>query len=1511
MRAFFLFTFLAVLVTVALAWEKEDHEIFDLVGAIETSEGKGTTFYSWLDVPSTASTSEIAKAYRKKSMQLHPDKNPNDKKIHERFARLGVVSTILRNKESRDRYDFFYKNGVPVWRGTGYYYSRFRPGLGTVLTFLILVTSGFHYIAQKINYGNDVKRMERLVKEAQLAAWGTKLIPVEGQRKASCRVKVNVAAAVDDEGESVRKRYVDMVVDANHVYLLDPSGDMHLLDKSTVTPPTFSNTWFFALVKSLYQKAFERVAGAPKEVTPELESYDDDSTTASDAPGSGTVTPKEGKASGGKRKKATKKRNLWFIPVSNPNRQNASSLLNSCHHQTFPPLRYETSCLRHLWRVFLVGSDNSVQQYLYLGLPDISGLIADADVSEKCEPPALSQHSSFSDYYDENDISELIMQAPGKILFNIPNSSAIQPTNLVGTQLMRSIANPPRQPLPSSSETSKSSNSSKPFSRSNSNDSGTTIASSGSGRLMLPQQNQSGRSVLGKRRNRDSIDASAGPSKPAKFARPNPVEGDGWFSPYIISRSSSHQRQFNQLGLPYGVQFEIARIAAGDYAAIDMDGLAKLQGLSVVDAVPLIPGLFGQSSGTVLDNAFAKERAAKSPWAELHLEVENLAKDEFAGLGTSHESALDWFGGKVHFTAKLIVEGKNKTIPYKVVLKPPELGPSNRFARRWGSERFLTLGLSKDVLKKASESEQLIRFLQRPFILGNKVFRAFDAKDANVFLVCTNEIVEGGRVHPTRTTPGGFSLREFLAWHNALELNPKQTMAKWASRFALGRSNSAPVLRLEEDAISYIPDITSTSGDDMSDGAGLINKAGLRLIYNQYEMDSWPTAIQVRLGLLVMHPTDDNERPLACLRPSQIKVKHTNLEDPALRTVDLLRSSHTNTRCRLPVETIINLGENGVPASAFINLIETALVNAVTPLVTWEGPQAMEKLWWAVSRAGGVMSARMARQETVLARVKGYSERDSAELEDDDEEGIKDEPVSTAWWIDAISRCPSSLEETVMHLLDAGFNPRTCSVLRAKLEQVVNTCVKRCINSYRIDLPVGMSAMAFLICDELGVLEEGEFFLKTSHHNLQTRSGMPTDILLGPALITRHPCKLPTDVQKWTAVDRPELRHYTDVIVLSVKGSRRAADYLSGGDYDGDKGLVIWQPELVDKFVNADLRFSQEPPELREMQAYLLSGLRDMAVVGQYSNWHLNATYSLGYRHSETIRLAYMFCKTLDGAKTGLTVLPGRYKDDQKKYNKRPPEWKENADKKEGAPDTTNMLNLKRGRGLGTFIMDELCHHASKNQWGTTWGQELKAEIEGKFKTDAVHVVDGDLTAPWLEFEDKQKDKKEADGLRNSDIELLAKQILQKVDADSSELSEAKDAAMRLLKEVEDAVSRKSDLELIKEHVEGVHAKHKTKIRPNFSRLPIERRQDILRELSRDFATGPSGLRVSEEEAARLKASYAYLFDSDERQKKTTKWTRFPWDVAFGELCLIKTRASKDLKAVKSDFYEKMTIKVR
>lgn len=43
------------------------------IGLLWYYAGKGTTFYSWLDVPPTASLTEINKAYRKKSMQLQSD----------------------------------------------------------------------------------------------------------------------------------------------------------------------------------------------------------------------------------------------------------------------------------------------------------------------------------------------------------------------------------------------------------------------------------------------------------------------------------------------------------------------------------------------------------------------------------------------------------------------------------------------------------------------------------------------------------------------------------------------------------------------------------------------------------------------------------------------------------------------------------------------------------------------------------------------------------------------------------------------------------------------------------------------------------------------------------------------------------------------------------------------------------------------------------------------------------------------------------------------------------------------------------------------------------------------------------------------------------------------------------------------------------------------------------------------------------------------------------------------
>ena len=91
--------------------------------------------------------------------------------MHKRFERLGLIHSILRD-ERRDRYDHFLSNGFPKWRGTGYFYARFRPGLGLVLLLLVLVSVGVQYAVKLLNFRRDQARIDRLYRSALAAAWG-------------------------------------------------------------------------------------------------------------------------------------------------------------------------------------------------------------------------------------------------------------------------------------------------------------------------------------------------------------------------------------------------------------------------------------------------------------------------------------------------------------------------------------------------------------------------------------------------------------------------------------------------------------------------------------------------------------------------------------------------------------------------------------------------------------------------------------------------------------------------------------------------------------------------------------------------------------------------------------------------------------------------------------------------------------------------------------------------------------------------------------------------------------------------------------------------------------------------------------------------------------------------------------------------------------------------------------------------------------------------------------------
>lgn len=112
-----------------------------------------------------------------------------------------------------------------------------------------------------------------------------------------------------------------------------------------------------------------------------------------------------------------------------------------------------------------------------------------------------------------------------------------------------------------------------------------------------------------------------------------------------------------------------------------------------------------------------------------------------------------------------------------MTLEPAELGPSNMFARRFGSKHFFRLKLTKSALNTASKNSQpLLDYLRRPLILCGNVFRAFYTKETNAFYVKTNEVVQGDQILEGETIPGAMSFLDFLAFHNLITLNNKQVM---------------------------------------------------------------------------------------------------------------------------------------------------------------------------------------------------------------------------------------------------------------------------------------------------------------------------------------------------------------------------------------------------------------------------------------------------------------------------------------------------------------------------------------------------------------------------------------------------------------------------------------------------------------------------------------------------------------------------------------------------------------
>ncbi|KAI8364451.1 RNA dependent RNA polymerase-domain-containing protein [Blakeslea trispora] len=189
---------------------------------------------------------------------------------------------------------------------------------------------------------------------------------------------------------------------------------------------------------------------------------------------------------------------------------------------------------------------------------------------------------------------------------------------------------------------------------------------------------------------------------------------------------------------------------------------------------------------------------------------------------------------------------------------------------------------------------------------------------------------------------------------------------------------------------------------------------------------------------------------------------------------------------------------------------------------------------------------------------------------------------------------------------------------------------------------VHKGARVFAVMDETSTLDPGEVFLQLSDYSGKTLKRQTVE---GPCMIYRKSSCFPSDVRLMTAVYRPQLRHYCNVLVYSSIEQRDLLSACSNDDSDDDNVSIIWDTRLLPKRTSSYARTYETnytPKSLKRI-TFRETAKFFTTYVSKDNSYLLDKAYTImadkhtdGILNGDCIYLSQQICRAIDFAKTGV-----------------------------------------------------------------------------------------------------------------------------------------------------------------------------------------------------------------------------------------------------------------------------------